>query len=89
MTQKEIIHIYNTGSKNSELLEPMINNYIDSNPEISYLKLEAEEDRMLINQIIPSRPPITSPFFIGMVDGRINGTASGMISQDDLGSITN
>lgn len=70
------------------MLEPMIQEYMEDNPEISYIKLNAEEDQSIIKQIIPSRPPIVSPFFIGSVDGRISGTASGMISKDDLGNIT-
>lgn len=87
MTKKEIVHIYENGSKTSEALEPMISDYIASNPEVDYLKLETIEDKGLIDYIVPSRPPITSPFFIGIVDGKINGTASGMISESDLSKI--
>ncbi len=65
----------------------MIEQYMQSNPEIDYVKLESVDDSYLIKTIIPSRPPIVSPFFIGLVDGKINGTASGMISEQDLSNI--
>lgn len=87
MTKKEIVHIYENGSKTSEALEPMIEQYMQSNPDIDYVKLESVDDSFLIKTIIPSRPPIVSPFFIGIVDGKINGTASGMISEQDLSDI--
>ncbi|NBU99917.1 MAG: hypothetical protein EBS31_00380 [Burkholderiaceae bacterium] len=87
MTRKEIVHIYEDGSKTSEALEPMIENYISLNPDIDYVKLESVSDSSIIKTIIPSRPPIISPFFIGIVDGKINGTASGMISEKDLSDI--
>jgi hypothetical protein len=87
MTNKEIVHITEKNSATSEVLEPMIEKFMLENPDVSYVRVNQDEEPELAKVILPSRPPIVSPFFIGLVGGKVNGTASGMISEQDLGTI--
>jgi hypothetical protein len=89
MTLKEIIEITNTSSVTSEVMEPIIKDFVTDNPEIGYTRINHDEEPELVKLLVSSQIPTISPFFVGMVDGKIAGGVSGVVSKEDLENLVN
>lgn len=89
MTRKEIIEITNTSSVTSEVMQPIIEDLVANNPDIDYTRINHDEEPDLVRSLVSSQIPTISPFFVGMVDGKIAGTTSGVVSEQDLKSLVN
>lgn len=87
MTKKEIIEFSNKNSKASLAMEPVIKQFLEENPEVSYERVNYDEDPDAVKAIIASQPPMVAPFFISFSDGKAMKTASGIISKEDLEKI--
>ena len=89
MTQKEIIEFSNKGSKASELMEPVIKEFLKENPDVAYERINYDEDPDMIKTILASQPPMVSPFFISFDNGKALKTASGIVTKEELQKIIN
>jgi thioredoxin-like negative regulator of GroEL len=87
MTQKEIIEFSNTNSHASQAMEPVIKEFLRENPDVSYARVNYDEDPDIVKMFIKSQAPTISPFFVSFVNGKAHGSASGILSKEDLGSI--
>ncbi len=89
MTRKEIFEITNTSSVTSEVMEPIIKDLVTDNPDIDYTRINHDEEPELVKLLVSSQIPTISPFFVGMVDGKVAGSASGVVSKEDLENLVN
>lgn len=89
MTQKEIIEFSNKDSKASEVMEPVIQEFLKENPDVSYSRVNYDEDPDLIKMLIASQPPTIAPFFISFADGKAVASTAGIVSKEDLAKIVN
>ena len=87
MTQKEVIEFSNTTSKGSVVMEPVIEEFLKENPEVSYTRINYDEDPDLLKAIISSQAPTISPFFVSFRDGQAVGSIAGVVSKEDLKKI--
>jgi thioredoxin-like negative regulator of GroEL len=88
MTHKEVIEFSNAGSKASEAMEPVVQEFLKENPDVSYTRVNYDEDPDLLKAIISSQAPTISPFFVSFKDGRAVGSAAGMVSKEELEILT-
>jgi thioredoxin-like negative regulator of GroEL len=88
MTKKEVIEFSNLGSKASEAMEPVVREFLKENPDVSYTRVNYDEDPDLLKAIISSQVPTISPFFVSFKDGKAVGSAAGLVSKEDLTSLT-
>jgi thioredoxin-like negative regulator of GroEL len=88
MTHKEVIEFSNTGSKASQAMEPILEAFLKENPDVSYMRVNYDEDPDLIKAIISSQAPTISPFFVSFKDGKAVGSAAGLVSKQDLETLT-
>ncbi len=89
MTLKEIIEITNTSSVTSEVMEPIIKDLVSDNPDIGYTRINHDEEPELVKLLVSSQIPTISPFFVGMIDGKVNGSVAGVVSKEDLENLVN
>ena len=87
MTQKEIIEFSNSGCAASVVMEPVIKEFLEQNPDISYARINYDEEPDLVKSMIASQPPTISPFFVSFFDGKMSGSAVGLISADELSKL--
>ena len=87
MVSKELIEFSNSDSHTSAAMEPIIEQILADNPDISYVRVNYDQDPDLVKAIIASQPPTISPFFVGFNDGKISGSAAGLISAQELAKI--
>lgn len=87
MTQKEVIEFSNAGSRASLAMQPVVEEFLKENPDVSYTRINYDEDPDLIKLIISSQAPTISPFFVSFNDGKAVGSAAGIVSKEDLTKI--
>ncbi len=87
MTQKEIIEFSNNKSKASVIMEPIIKEFLYENPDVSYSKVNYDEDPEIVKSLISSQAPTVSPFFIGFYNGHAIGYTAGIVSKEELKKI--
>jgi hypothetical protein len=87
MTQKEIIEFSNKDSKASAIMEPIIQDFLKDNPEVSYSRINYDEDPDIVKMFIKSQAPTISPFFVSFKNGKAQGSAAGIISKEELSNI--
>jgi hypothetical protein len=87
MTKKEIIEFSNKDSAASLLMEPVIRQFLEENPDVSYERVNYDEDPDAVKALIASQPPMVAPFFISFNNGKAIKSASGIISKEDLEKI--
>lgn len=88
MVSKEIIEFTNKDSEISKVMEPIVEELIVSDPEISYTRVNEEDEPELRKIIINSKEAVNHPCFVGIVGGKISGMSSGMtLTKEDLRSL--
>lgn len=87
MTQKEVIEFSNTNSQTSADLEPMIQDAVRNNPNVSYTRVNYDEDPDIVKALIASQPPTISPFFVSFVDGKAVASAAGLLSSEEINKL--
>ena len=87
MVSKELIEFSNSDSQTSVAMESVIEKILEDNPDVSYVRVNYDEDPDLVKAIIASQPPTISPFFVGFTDGKISGSAAGIVSAQELTKI--
>lgn len=87
MTQKEIIEFSNSKCATSIIMGPVIREILEQNPDVSYARINYDEEPNLVKSIIHSQAPTISPFFVSLEDGKISGSAAGLISADELSKL--
>lgn len=87
MVQKEIVEFSNTASQASLAMQPVIKEFLEENPDISYTRVNYDEDPDIVKLLIKSEPPTISPFFVSFNDGRAKGSIAGIVSKEDLKKI--
>lgn len=89
MAQKEIIEFSNTDSHASVAMEPVIRELLEENPDVSYARINYDEEPALTSLLISSLPPTVSPFFVSFQNGKAVGSVSGIVSKEELNRIIN
>lgn len=90
MVSKEIIEFTNKDSEISKTMEPIVEELVSQNPDISYTRINEEDEPELRKLIINSKQAVNHPCFVGLVGGKISGMSSGMtLSKQDLESLVN
>jgi hypothetical protein len=84
MTTKEIIEFSNSNSHASDLMKDVVAKLLAANPDLSYIRVNYDEDPDLVKAIIASQPPTISPFFMSLKDGKVSKSISGIVSIEDL-----
>lgn len=88
MVSKEIIEFTNKDSEISKVMRPIVEELINGDPEISYTRINEEDEPELRKLIIASKQAVNHPCFVGLVGGKISGMSSGMaLSKEDLRSL--
>ena len=88
MVSKEIIEFTNKDSEISKTMEPIVEELVSHNPDISYTRVNEEDEPELRKLIINSKQAVNHPCFVGLVGGKISGMSSGMtLSKQDLESL--
>lgn len=86
---REIIEFTNTDSEPSKRGAPIIQNYLKSHPDISYTRINEDEEPELRSLIITSKAAIVHPCFVGLEDGKPLKMHSGEITEEDLDYLAN
>lgn len=68
-------------------MESVIKEILEQNPDISYARINYDEEPDLVKSMIASQPPTISPFFVSFFDGKMSGSAAGLISADELSKL--
>jgi hypothetical protein len=89
MTQREILEIDTTPSSSDSLVKPIIDEMLSEDSDLTYMKINHDEDPWIVKMFVSSLAPTATPMFIGFVDGRISGAISGAVSKQDLKGIIN
>lgn len=84
MTTKEIIEFSNSNSHASESMKDVVAKLLAANPDLSYIRVNYDEDPDLIKSIIASQPPTISPFFVAFTDGKVSKSVAGIVSIEEL-----
>lgn len=84
MTQKEIVEFSTSESKTSEIMQPIVQELLHNNPDVTYTRINYDEEPDLVKAMIASQPPTISPFFVSFYDGKMFASAAGLISADEL-----
>ena len=87
MTQKEIIEFSTSNCVTSTVMEPVIKEILEQNPDVSYTRINYDEEPDLVKAMIASQAPTISPFFVSFFNGRISGSAAGLISANELSKL--
>jgi hypothetical protein len=89
MVSKEIIEFSNSTSQTSSAMKSVIEDLLKENPDVSYMRVNYDEEPDMVKAIIASQPPTISPFFVGFTDGKLSGSVAGLVSADDLTKLVN
>jgi hypothetical protein len=89
MTTKEIIEFSNTDSVDSEAMQGIVQQLLKNNPDLSYLRVNYDEEPDLVKAIIAAQPPTVSPFFVSFTDGKMSKSIAGVVSINDLQDLIN
>jgi hypothetical protein len=89
VVSKEIIEFSSSGSQASAAMQAIVKDMLKENPDVSYTRINYDEDPDLVKTIIASQPPTISPFFVGFTDGRLTGSAAGVVSAVELTKLVN
>lgn len=84
MTTKEIIEFSNSKSHASESMKDVVAKLLAANPDLSYIRVNYDEDPDMIKAIIASQPPTISPFFVTFTDGKMSKSLAGIASIEEL-----
>lgn len=84
MVSKEVIEFTNTDSKESQSLQPLVKAAAEENPEVTYTRINYDEDPDIVKSLISSQPPTISPFFVSFIDGKAVASAAGLVSAEEL-----
>ena len=84
MVSKEIIEFSSSGSQASAAMQDIVKDMLKENPDVSYTRINCDEDPDLVKTIIASQPPTVSPFFVSFKDGKISKSLAGIASVEDL-----
>jgi thioredoxin-like negative regulator of GroEL len=84
MTQREIVEFSTSKCVTSEIMEPIVKEVLSKNPDVSYTRINYDEEPDLVKAMIASQPPTISPFFVSFCDGKMFASAAGLISVDEL-----
>lgn len=87
MTHKEILEIDSTPSASDSSVKPIIDEMLEEDSDLTYMKINHDDDPWIVKMFVSSLAPTQTPMFIGFVDGRISGTASGRVSKEDLSNL--
>lgn len=88
MVSKEIIEFTNKDSEISKNMQSIVEDLVSDNPDISYTRVNEEDEPELRKLVISSKQAVNHPCFIGIVDGKVSGVSSGMkLSKEDLKSL--
>lgn len=87
MTYKEILEIDHVPSSQDSPAKPIIDEMIKEDSDLTYMKINHDEDPWIVKMFVSSLAPTQMPMFIGFVDGRISGSVSGSVSKQDLKDI--
>lgn len=68
-------------------MEPVIQKVMEEDPELAYTRVDEDVEPDLRKLIVTSKAPIAHPCFVGLVDGKVRGIASGELSKDELKSL--
>lgn len=89
MVSKEIIEFSNSYSKASSAMQDIVREMLKENPDVSYTRVNYDEDPDLVKAIMAAQPPTISPFFVGFTDGKMSGSVAGVVSAQDLTKLVN
>jgi hypothetical protein len=84
MTTKEIIEFSNSNSHASESMKDVVAKLLAANPDLSYIRVNYDEDPDMVKAIIASQPPTISPFFVTFTDGKMSKSLAGIASIEEL-----
>jgi hypothetical protein len=84
MTTKEIIEFSNSSSHASESMKDVVAKLLAANPDLSYIRVNYDEDPDMVKAIIASQPPTISPFFVTFTDGKMSKSLAGIASIEEL-----
>jgi thioredoxin-like negative regulator of GroEL len=84
VVSKEIIEFSSSGSQASAAMQDIVKDMLKENPDVSYTRINCDEDPDLVKTIIASQPPTVSPFFVSFKDGKISKSLAGIASVEDL-----
>lgn len=84
MTTKEIIEFSNSNSHASESMKDVVAKLLVANPDLSYIRVNYDEDPDLVKAIIASQPPTISPFFVSFTDGKMSKSVAGIVPIEEL-----
>jgi hypothetical protein len=88
VVSKEIIEFTNKDSEISKNMQSIVEDLVSDNPDISYTRVNEEDEPELRKLVISSKQAVNHPCFIGIVDGKVSGVSSGMkLSKEDLKSL--
>jgi hypothetical protein len=86
---KEIIHFTTTNSAICEQMRPAIEKLLSQCPDISYTKINVDEDATLFNFYSSKYPLQHFPAFLGLVDGSVQDGHVGFASSLILEALVN
>lgn len=84
MTTKEIIEFSNSNSHASESMKDVVAKLLAANPDLSYIRVNYDEEPDMVKAIIASQPPTISPFFVTFTDGKMSKSLAGLASIEEL-----
>lgn len=79
-----MIEFSNTNSAASESMKEVVQKLLEANPDLSYIRVNYDEDPDLVKAIIASQPPTISPFFVTFTDGKMSKSLAGVASIEEL-----
>jgi thioredoxin-like negative regulator of GroEL len=84
VSKKEIVEFSNKDSVASEAMKQVVEELLQANPDLSYIRVNCDDEPDLVKTIIASQPPTVSPFFVSFKDGRMSKSIAGIASIEDL-----
>lgn len=84
MSKKEIVEFSNKESMASKAMEQVVEKLLKNNPDLSYTRINYDDEPDLVKAIIASQPPTISPFFVSFEDGKMSKSLAGIASVEDL-----
>lgn len=84
MSKKEIVEFSNKDSMASEAMKQVVEKLLQNNPDLSYTRINYDDEPDLVKAIIASQPPTISPFFVSFEDGKMSKSLAGIASVEDL-----
>jgi hypothetical protein len=84
VSKKEIVEFSNKDSMASEAMKQVVEKLLQNNPDLSYTRINYDDEPDLVKAIIASQPPTISPFFVSFEDGKMSKSLAGIASVEDL-----